>query len=77
MSRVPIIAAVSFATGALLLLPAGPSLAQTTSPGLLADVIGAGDALTVSGSVRARYEAIDGQVRPGFEAESDLVNLRT
>ncbi|KQS57755.1 hypothetical protein ASG17_01870 [Brevundimonas sp. Leaf363] len=33
--------------------------------------------MRVSGSVRARYEAIDGQVRPGFEAESDLVNLRT
>jgi hypothetical protein len=33
--------------------------------------------LKVSGSVRARYEALDGQVRPGLSPRTDLVNLRT
>jgi hypothetical protein len=31
----------------------------------------------VSGSMRLRYEAVDGQVRPGFNASDDLLNLRT
>ncbi len=35
------------------------------------------DGLTVSGSVRVRYEAIDGQVRPGINAEDELVSIRT
>jgi len=32
---------------------------------------------TISGSVRLRYEAIDGQPRPGFNRSDELVNLRT
>lgn len=35
------------------------------------------DGLKVSGSMRLRYEAVDGQVRPGFNAADDLANLRT
>lgn len=35
------------------------------------------DGLTVSGSVRVRYEAIGGQVRPGINAEDELVSIRT
>lgn len=31
----------------------------------------------VSGSMRLRYEALEGQVRPGFNASDDLVSLRT
>jgi hypothetical protein len=33
--------------------------------------------LSISGSVRLRYEAIDGQARAGFNASDDLLNLRT
>jgi hypothetical protein len=35
------------------------------------------DGLKVSGSMRLRYEAVDGQVRPGFNAADELTNLRT
>lgn len=35
------------------------------------------DGLTVSGSMRLRYEFIDGQPRVGFNRSDDLVNLRT
>ncbi|WP_458752467.1 alginate export family protein [Sphingobium xenophagum] len=35
------------------------------------------DGLTLSGSVRLRYEAIDGQARAGFNTSDELVNLRT
>ena len=35
------------------------------------------DDLKVSGSVRLRYEAIDGQARTGFDSKDALVNLRT
>jgi hypothetical protein len=51
---------------------ASPALAQTvpaTTP--------AADGLTVTGSVRLRYEFIDGQPRVGFNKSDDLVNLRT
>lgn len=34
------------------------------------------DGLSVSGSMRLRYEAIDGQARVGFNKSDDLVNLR-
>lgn len=33
--------------------------------------------LDLSGSVRARYEALDGQFRPGFNAKHDLFSIRT
>jgi hypothetical protein len=51
---------------------AGPALAQTapaTAP--------VADGLTVTGSMRLRYEFIDGQPRVGFNKSDDLVNLRT
>ena len=35
------------------------------------------DDLKLSGSVRLRYEAIEGQVRTGFDSKDALVNLRT
>lgn len=35
------------------------------------------DDLKLSGSVRLRYEAIDGQARAGFDRKDSLVNLRT
>lgn len=37
----------------------------------------AADGLTVSGAVRVRYEAIDGQARAGFNKSDDLLNIRT
>lgn len=36
-----------------------------------------GGHLKVSGSIRLRYEAIDGQARAGFNAADDLINVRT
>lgn len=35
------------------------------------------DGLSVSGSMRLRYEAIDGQARAGFDTKDGLLNLRT
>jgi hypothetical protein len=35
------------------------------------------DGLSLSGAVRVRYEAIDGQARAGFNKKDDLLNLRT
>lgn len=66
-------------TMAAALLVTGPALAQAQqrSPWSLHAGLGAPEALKVSGSVRTRYETIDGQVRPGFEPESDLFNVRT
>lgn len=36
-----------------------------------------GATVDLSGSVRARYEALDGQFRPGLDARDDLFSLRT
>ena len=33
------------------------------------------DGLTVSGAIRVRYEAIDGQARTGFNGSDDLLNI--
>lgn len=70
---------VPFATALLAVWNAGPAMAQTStpSPWSISGTLNAPPVLKLSGSVRARYEAIDGQTRPGFEPESDLVNLRT
>ena len=35
------------------------------------------EALDLSGSVRLRYETIEGQLRPGFNRDDDLFNIRT
>jgi len=47
-------------------LAAPPASAQTTP-----------DGLHVSGSMRLRYETIGGEVRPGFNASDELIDLRT
>lgn len=64
--------------GALLLLTYGwaaaPRAAEAWS---LHDAVGAPEALTLSGSARIRFEAIEGQARPGFSSREDLVALRT
>lgn len=46
-------------------------------PGPLAEALGAPDALTVSATVRARAEGIDGQFRPSPAAADSLFSLRT
>ena len=57
---------------ALAIAAAGPAAGQT-----LHEALGAPDALKVSASVRVRYEALDGQFRPGFRAAEDLISVRT
>lgn len=37
----------------------------------------AAEGLDVSGSMRLRYETVDGQVRPGFNPSDELIDLRT
>ncbi len=48
-------------------------IASVASPALAQDA----DGWKVSGSLRMRYEAVDGQVRPGFNARDHLINMRT
>lgn len=54
-----------------LLVLAGPAYAQH------APAVTTADGLDISGSMRLRYETVDGQVRPGFNSSDDLVDLRT
>ncbi len=66
---------VAFATA----VSASASLAhaQTPTPWSAHDALDLPAQVKLSGSVRTRYEAVDGQVRPGFEAGSDLFNVRS
>ncbi len=58
-------------------------LAQTGSPQTepspwsLHDALNAPDDLKLSASFRLRFDTIDGQARPGFNASDDTINLRT
>ena len=56
---------ITFAFPTIAVLCATPAFAQDK------------DGLTVTGAMRLRYEAIDGQVRAGFNKSDELVNLRT
>jgi hypothetical protein len=58
-----------FALAACLSFAAAPAFAQTAPT--------PADGLDLSGSLRLRYETIDGQPRPGFNASDDLLSLRT
>lgn len=51
--------------------------AEQASPPSLQAAIGNPDNLKVSGSIRVRYEALDGQFRSGFDARDDLWSIRT
>lgn len=59
------------------------SLAQTASPQSapspwsLHTALDAPDDLKLSATFRVRYDTIDGQARPGFNASDDTINLRT
>lgn len=54
-----------------------PARAEEASPPTLQAAIGNPDNLKVSGSIRVRYEALDGQFRPGFDAKDDLWSIRS
>lgn len=57
---------------------ASPALAEDKpKPWRLQDAIGSPEGLTVSGSFRARYEALSGQFRPGLDPNDDLITLRS
>jgi len=43
----------------------------------LQNAVGAPDNLKISGSFRVRYEALDGQARPDFNAKDDIFTVRT
>lgn len=58
---------------AVLAFPSA-GFAQTATP---VSAIGDDDALKVGATLRVRYETIDGQVRPGFNASDDLLSTRT
>ncbi|WP_083951334.1 alginate export family protein [Sphingobium abikonense] len=60
---------------ALIAAVAQPAWAQ--QPPARAEAPPPDDGLAFSGSIRLRYEAIDGQARSGFNTSDELVNLRT
>lgn len=57
----------------------GQSASPQTAPSTwsLHKALGAPDDLKLSATFRVRYDTIDGQARPGFNASDDTVNLRT
>lgn len=62
---------------ALLILGAAPAVAHAGAPLSLHDALSAPKALTLSGTARVRYEAIDGQPRPALREPNDVVVLRS
>lgn len=66
--------------GALLLvalLAPASAVAQVSGDGLLHEAVGSPEELRLSGSLRARIEAIDGQFRPAVATSDQLLTLRT
>lgn len=67
-----------FAAGvAVACLYTVPPAFAAEAPWSLHEAMGAPENLTLSGSMRVRYEALGGQVRPGFGRGEDLTALRT
>lgn len=65
------------AVSAALLAWAGTARAQTTpEPSRLETAVGAPGWLTLRGSLRGRYEALDGQFRPGGDGGDQLLTTR-
>lgn len=54
-----------------------PAEAEAANPPTLSAAFGNPDNLKVFGSIRLRYEALDGQFRPGFDARDDLWSIRS
>ena len=65
------------ATILLLAAAAAPAQAQAQAQGPLHAALGAPGRLKLGGSVRTRYEVLQGQVRPGFNEEDDLFSVRS
>lgn len=65
-----------FCAAALGLVPAIAQAREGSAP-TLQDAIGDPDDITVTGSLRVRYEALDNQFRPGLDDHDDIVLLRT
>lgn len=63
----------------LLVLASGPFAPEIAfaEPPSLQSVIGSPENFRISGSVRLRYESLDGQPRAGFRAEDEQLALRT
>ena len=53
------------------------SASAAAKPGLLAEAVGAPSDLTITATVRARVEGIDGQFRPNAARSDAMVSLRT
>ncbi len=68
-----LLAGVVWGVAALLLADS----AWAQQPPNLHTVLDAPENLKLSGSFRTRYEALDGQPRPGLDASPDLLSLRT
>lgn len=64
-------------TGPWMLLFASPVTAQEPHSWTLQQAIGDPDDFHISGSARVRYEAVDGQFRPGLADSDGIVMLRT
>ncbi len=58
-------------------VPGVASAQQATSPWSLATLLDTPPELTLTGSVRLRYETIEGQERSGANAADQFINLRT
>ena len=66
-----LVAAFVLATGA------APALAQGSAPAPLQQAIGNPDNFELRGTVRLRYETLDGQPRAGFRSGEEQLDLRT
>lgn len=62
---------------AVALLTGACPIAGRAEPPTLQRAIGAPDDVKLSGSIRLRYEALDGQPRAGFRPEDEQLDLRT
>ena len=60
----------------LAALPAAPAFAEDAA-GPLQQAIGDPDDLSISASVRVRYESLANQFRPGLEENSDILLIRS
>lgn len=61
----------------LAVFAASPAAAQASGEGALHEALGAPENFQISGSFRARAEAVDGQFRPDVAQQDQLVSLRT
>jgi hypothetical protein len=63
--------------GLLIVALSAPGTAEAAEPWTLHSSLDLPSAFKLSGSVRARFETLDGQARPGFNESDDIASLRT